>query len=237
MSVNTSPTSNSLTTTYPSADLETVYRRLLKVDATIIQGKSVDRATLRHSLGFGSDGGRSNSVISSLMHFGLLKRDDKFYFVTELARRMSTTEEGKEEWNGYAAEAATSPKLFWQLHAKFPTQLPGDIKNRLMRGYRIKADRVESVIKNYQKSLEFSGIIAPTDEQAENNKLEPSLFPQSEDIAALPPTPPGDLIAFPFPLSNNTVVTLNLPPRLTVDDAGRLSRFLETLVIQRGMEQ
>lgn len=236
MSVNTSPVSNSLTTTYPSADLETVYKRLLKVDAMILQGKSVDRATLRHSLGFGSDGGRPNSVISSLMHFGLLQRDEKLYFVTELARRMSTTDESKEEWKGYAIKAATSPKLFRQLHAKFPTQLPPDIKNRLMMGYRIKADRVESVIKNYQKSLKFSGATAPADEQAENNKLEGSFFPQSDNIVKLSPTSPENLIAFPFPLSNSTVVTLSLPPRLTVDDVERLSRFLETLVIQQGVE-
>lgn len=228
---------SSLPTSYPAVDLETVYKRLLKVNDFILKGAKVDRVTLRGSLGFGSDNGRSNSIISSLMHFGLLYRDETSYFITDLARDLMSSEDDKEKWSEYALKAAISPKLFGQLYVRFRTKLPDDIKTKLMMGYRIKSSRVEEVIKNYQKSLEFGGTESLLDDQVETKGLAGSSTTRNDEIFdELPPTPPEELIAFPFPLSNKTIVTLNLPPRLVMNDARRISRFIETLVIQGGQE-
>lgn len=43
-----------------------------------------------------------------------------------------------------------------------------------------------------------------------------------------------NLVAFPFPLSDGTLATLYLPPSVTPNDARRMSRFVETLVIEDG---
>jgi|SRR5665213_708412 len=51
---------------------------------------------------------------------------------------------------------------------------------------------------------------------------------------ATSPTVQPNLIAFPFPLSDGTLSTLYLPPSISSNDADRLSRFVQTLVINVG---
>lgn len=216
---------NNLTKTYPATDLETTYKYLLRIRDLIKRGQAMERVELREGLDFKSDSGRASSIISALLHFGLLDKKDKQYLPTKLAidLLLATEKNQKDRWRELGFKAATTPKLFNQLYSRFKATLPHDIKTRLSMGYRIKGKQVESVIKNYQKSLEFAEALSPLDESVEI----------VEPISALAQI---RLISFPFPLSDGTLVTLNLPSSLSGNDARRLSQFLETLVITGGKE-
>jgi hypothetical protein len=57
----------------------------------------------------------------------------------------------------------------------------------------------------------------------------------STEMVATPPSK-ANLVAFPFPLSDGTLATLYLPPIIAPNDARRMARFVETLVIQESAD-
>ena len=53
-----------------------------------------------------------------------------------------------------------------------------------------------------------------------------------KENAITTPASKTNLVAFPFPLSDGTLATLYLPPSIMPNDARRMARFVETLVIE-----
>lgn len=139
-------------------DLARVLRRFVDLRAKVTQVK-FNRKELVNELGFGPNSGAANSVISALMHFGLLQRIETDYIYTDLGNRFALISPGTREYSTLLTEALRSPELYNWLDGKYGESLPEEINEILIGKYHdrgIKKENIKNIINNYLKSVSFT---------------------------------------------------------------------------------
>lgn len=144
-------------TAYPSYTLEESISFASQLRTALGKGP-YGRVEAAKGLGYSGVSGVSATKISAMVHFGLLNRNGNTYMQSELSERINHPI-SDEDRNKAINEAITMPKLYRDLIADFSGQsLPSQLGNILIRR-GISAKISEMVAGNFQKSLEFSGLL------------------------------------------------------------------------------
>jgi hypothetical protein len=155
---------------HPSIDLARATRRLLDLKKTTSKTR-FNRAELIRDLGFGPKSGAANPVISALIHFGFLQREETDYVYTELADKLSAVNADSKEYHDLLGQALSSPELYKWLSSKYGEQLPDEIDDILIGKYHdrnITNGNVKGIVNNYLKSITFTkNIIKHIDDKSE----------------------------------------------------------------------
>lgn len=107
-------------------------------------------------------------------------------------------------------------------------------------GLRTYESRFRSALSSYLRYLQNPGAYQPrgrgnpprVDRARRGVKEEPAGEPG--EAVRLPPTPPAQVtrpVVYPFPVRPEVFAERKLPPDLTLDEAGRLGRFLEAVAL------
>lgn len=112
-----------------------------------------------------SSGGRQ--MVSALLQFGLLedegRSEDRHVRLTPRALTILLSEDDAPERRAALAECIVSPKIYREIFAKWPDDLPSDqtISFFLQREKNFNPKAIESFIKDLRASLAFVGVEHP----------------------------------------------------------------------------
>lgn len=147
----------SLANAHPSIDLARAVRRLLDLKKSTNK-THFTKAELKHALGFAEKSGAASPVISALIHFGFLKKDETGYVYTELANTLSAVSTESKEYRELLLLALSSPELYGWLNDRYGEDLPDEIDTILIGKYHhrnVTEKNAKSIIANYLKSIDF----------------------------------------------------------------------------------
>lgn len=97
---------------------------------------------------------------------------------------------------------------------------PGWVPEVKSRTRTIKAHKAETAVETSKSAVDAN---VATEQEA--TPVQP------------PPAALSKLVAFPFPLSDGTLANLYLPTTISAQDAKRMARFVETLVIEEKIDE
>lgn len=143
----------------PAETLETAVGLVRQVRENVGFGNA-SRETLANALGYPTLHGRSNRVIASLVHFGLLERTGPaIYRISELGKRLLMPRDDGE-YKEALAEAVQRPGLYQKLFTRFggeavPTMLP----NILAREFGVWPGSSEDVASIFRASAEYAELL------------------------------------------------------------------------------
>lgn len=212
---------------YPAIDLRRAYDYLSKIREKLPQQDAFGRKELLEGLGFSEKNGTGHNVVGALSHYGLLYRETNknstTYKITHEALDLLSAETDLERWTRLAQRSAVHPKLFHFLATEYPdNKLPVGLENRLIRRYvEVTPKNVSAIIYRYKESLKFVEAGPRPEEPPVHHRDEGEDFNQHSK---------AELMDFPFPLSDGTLVTINMPKVITKKDGSRISRYIAALV-------
>jgi hypothetical protein len=120
-------------------------------------------------LGYAESSSGGRQTISALLQFGLLedqgRKDERLVKLTGIALDALLAEEGSEERKSALIECVKSPKIYRDIFAKWPDELPSDqtISYFLLRDKNFNPKAMQSFIKDLRASLIFVGVEHPRD--------------------------------------------------------------------------
>ena len=215
---------------YPAIDLRRAYDHLLKLRTNFPKKDALGRQELLvDGLGFSETSSTGHNIVGALSHYGLLHRNtirgQTSYRITQEALELVAAEADKEKWAILAHRAATRPILFHFLASEYPdNKLPVGLEGRLIRKYgEVTPKNVGAIIYRYKESLKFadSNLHGEEKEEVAYTGAESNNSPRTRE-----------LMDFPIPLSDGTLVTVNMPKMISKKDADRITRFIETLSVE-----
>jgi len=131
-------------------------------------------------LGYAESSSGGRQTISALLQFGLLedegRKEDRLVRLTVRALDVLLAGEGSEERRSALIECVRSPKIYGDIFAKWPDELPSDqtISYFLLRDRNFNPKAITSFIKDLRDSLTFVGVEHPRDlDGAESQPAEP----------------------------------------------------------------
>jgi hypothetical protein len=119
------------------------------------------RGDLLIAMGRSYKSGSSHTIAAALVHFGFLtKTEEGGYRLSSEGRDLLSLNQTSDRWQQTAKELAIKPELYNYLYKEYGAKLPSNISAQLIGRYgdrNINRANVESVIKDYRKSLSFAG--------------------------------------------------------------------------------
>lgn len=154
-----------------------------------------------------SSGGRQ--TISALLQFGLLedegKKEDRLVRLTVRALDVLLAGEGSQERRSALIDCVRSPKIYGDIFAKWPDELPSDqtISYFLLRDRNFNPKAINTFIQDLRNSLAFVGVEHPRElDGAESHAVEsPSTGPlaQQPTQPRITPHAPSQTVALDLP--------------------------------------
>lgn len=148
---------------YPAIGLEDAFNRLLKVPDRIGVNGPFNRETVATGIGYTSLNGASARAVAALVHYGLLRREKDYYYVSDLGKNwlLPTDEHIRPK---LIKEAAITPKLFANLYSEYSGQaLPRLLNNRLVAQYGIQPKVADEVVTLFREALSYAGLLSEND--------------------------------------------------------------------------
>lgn len=148
---------------HPGLDLARVYVRFQSLNEASNGAKKFSRRELMKDLGFGAEtSGAANTLISALVHFGLLNKSGTDYIYSPIASRLLATTPDSEQFFALLREVALTPELYKWIYDEYGNDIPENISEKLIRKYRHRnintPKAAERVVSNYRKTLEFASM-------------------------------------------------------------------------------
>jgi hypothetical protein len=180
--------------------------------------------------------GASATKIAAMVHFGVLIRHGNTYSLSPLSERvlLPTLEDDKRV---AIIEMARTPKLYRQLLERFKgSSLPAMLKNILVREYKINESVSGKVVKTFQESIDFAGllkngVILDQAEQSEEvgvqnseNEKEPEIGQRKEGDSNR-----DNKNMFSIPLPSGITILIPESLRYEVTALGKLATEIESL--------
>lgn len=143
---------------YPIIDLNTAVERVKKLHDNLGVGP-YNRETVARGVGYTGLNGKSQRVVAALVHYGLLTRKGNVYESSVLAKQIIFPRDEKDPVNAIM-EAVNKPKLYDTLIQKYANlALPSQLNNILVIDYKINKKVADEVVKNFELSLEYAGLL------------------------------------------------------------------------------
>lgn len=131
-------------------------------------------------LGYAESSSGGRQTISALLQFGLLedegRKEDRLVRLTVRALDVLLAGEDSNERKSALVECVRSPKIYGDIFAKWPDELPSDqtISYFLLRDRNFNPKAITSFIKDLRASLSFVGVEHPRDlDGADSQPVEP----------------------------------------------------------------
>lgn len=156
--INSSVEQAPLQNAHPNIDLARATRRLIELKNATDKVR-FDRINLVQALGFKPESGAANPVVSALIHFGFLRREETDYIYTDLGNQLSSATVGSKEYHKLIEQALFNPELYKWLGEKYKNSLPDEIDDILIGKYynrNITSKNVKGIVNNYLKSVTFA---------------------------------------------------------------------------------
>lgn len=240
---------------YPVLALEPAVDAVLTVLEELGKGAH-DRDSVAQALGYGKGHGLAARKVAALVQYGLLTLSQAGYAPSPLAERLWHPVDANER-NHALVEACTSPTLFHALLQRYAEdgQVPGALRNILVREYGITSKAATDAAKNFIESARFAGLLDGenrfrTAQPEHDSDAEPvsSGSPVATDSQRRTENPaqprggpgrqPGEAApgsqSFQLALSTGTA-RLELPARITRKDLAKLRKLVELLEL--GIEE
>lgn len=141
-------------------------------------------SAIRH-LGYAESSSGGRQTISALLQFGLLedegRKEDRHVQLTVRALDVLLASEGSEERKSALVECVKSPKIYGDIFAKWPDELPSDqtVSYFLQRDRNFNPKAIDSFIKDLRNSMAFVGVEHPRE-----------LFSQESEVSEAPANVP-----------------------------------------------
>jgi archaellum component FlaF (FlaF/FlaG flagellin family) len=160
---------------HPGLDLDRTYGRLKDLNSKANGMSSFSRNELIDKLGFSVASGAANTVISALVHFGLLKKTESDYVYSELAIGLLNVSVETDTYYALLKDAALTPEMYKWLYDEYADKLPDDIADRLSRKYKhrnVDVRNVQKIINNYKKTLNFAKLDVTSNKKEASNSAD-----------------------------------------------------------------
>jgi hypothetical protein len=161
---------------YPQYDLGTATHYLYQDVGKVREGR-FGREDLSVLLGFARISGMGQTIMSSMVHYGLLDNQDGYYVFTQSAKSLVNEQLGAPQRTLILHEAMLKPPVFRYIYDRRGLVSPEEIAGK----FGIPLERVGKVLDNYRKSLKF----------VESSRIEQA--PKTSSSQAVPmPSQTGD---------------------------------------------
>ena len=161
---------------YPSISLPDAIRRLETLFGSI-QQHYAPREVVLAGIGYAKAHGASLTALSAMGKYGLLDRQGEEYKVSERGL-MILHPETEDERHTAISEAAQEPRLFADIHERFPG---GTTNDDLLRSYLVRRGFGQSalvnVLQSYRETMEFVDSEAARDRGAGDEQNQPDDAP------------------------------------------------------------
>jgi hypothetical protein len=139
---------------YPSISLKECVLRVAKLYA--MDGRAeLDRAAVLRGLGYGSDNGASQAVLSALRKTKLVAKHGNTFRVTRLAERIVSPSSNEDKVRAIE-EAAKAPSIFAELIGRFGDEPPADEDlAEYLLGTGFSRTALPILIASFRDSVEF----------------------------------------------------------------------------------
>jgi hypothetical protein len=136
-----------------------------------------------------------------------------------------------ENWLELDMQTVAIDDVFTEYRSRRP-----ELKLNTIGEYRRRFGRAVTLFRDYLQAAKGEGACDMSTQEEQLHEVQRS--PSESEPVSIRPTPKPisseksqPLIAYPFPLRDNCIVTLQLPPDLTQQEVKRLTTFLNALAV------